>query len=109
MVHRYALRDDQWEKIEKLLLGRDGAVGVPAKDNRLCVEAVLSRYRAGIPWRDLRELFGDFWLIHMRWSTSGVWKRRFERRADDRLHHCSRSAAQCWRKSRQREQEVIGR
>ncbi len=24
-----------------------------AKDNRLFVEAVLYRYRAGIPWRDL--------------------------------------------------------
>ncbi|PPU91165.1 hypothetical protein XhyaCFBP1156_21330, partial [Xanthomonas hyacinthi] len=26
--------------------------GQTAKDNRLFVEAVLYRYRAGIPWRD---------------------------------------------------------
>ena len=29
-------------------------------DNRLFVEAVLYRYRAGIPWRDLPERFGDW-------------------------------------------------
>ncbi|MEH1901590.1 MAG: transposase [Nostoc sp.] len=50
---RYALRDDQWERIKDLLPGRDGYVGGTAKDNRLFVEAVLYRYRAGIPWRDL--------------------------------------------------------
>lgn len=32
-------------------------MGVTAKDNRLFIEAVLYRYRAGIPWRDL--LFPD--------------------------------------------------
>jgi transposase len=52
-----------------------------AKDNRLFVEAVLYRYRAGIPWRDLPERFGDFRVIHTRhtrWSKSGVWQRIFE-------------------------------
>jgi hypothetical protein len=41
MVRRYGLRDDQWEKIETLLPGREGTVGVTAQDNRLFVEAVL--------------------------------------------------------------------
>jgi transposase len=80
------LRDDQWETIGPLLPGRDGTVGVTAKDNRLFVEAVLSRYRAGIPWRDLPERFGDFRVIHMRhtrWSRRGIWKRVFERLAED--------------------------
>ena len=54
MVRRHALRDDQSARIENLLPGREGTVGVTAKDNRLFVEAVLYRYRAGIPWRDLR-------------------------------------------------------
>jgi transposase len=48
-THRYALRDDQWERIQDLLPGRVACVGVTAKDNRLFVEAVLYRYRAGIP------------------------------------------------------------
>lgn len=61
-------------------------VGVTAKDNRLFVEAVLYRYRAGIPWRDLPARFGDFRVIHlrhMRWSKSGVWWRLFEHLAAD--------------------------
>ena len=86
MVRRYGLRDDQWEKIETLLPGREGAVGVTAQDNRLFVEAVLYRYRAGIPWRDLPERFGDFRVIHTRhtrWSRRGVWQQVFERLAED--------------------------
>ena len=58
MVRRYGLRDDQWERIEGLLPGRADTVGVTAKDNRLFVEAVIYRYRAGIPWRDVPERFG---------------------------------------------------
>ena len=60
MTRRYALRDDQWERIEDLLPGRQGHVGVTARNNRLFVESVLYRYRAGIAWRDLPGRSGDF-------------------------------------------------
>jgi transposase len=83
---RYALRDDQWERIQNLLPGRDGHVGVTAKDNRLFIEAVLYRYRSGSAWRDLPSRFGDFRVVHTRfsrWSKSGVWKRIFEHLAAD--------------------------
>lgn len=86
MVRRYALRDDQWDRIKDLLPGREGHVGVSAWDNRLFVEAVLYRYRAGIPWRDLPERFGDFRVIHTRhsrWAASGVWKRVFKVLTED--------------------------
>ena len=85
-MRRYGLRDDQWERIKDFLPGRDGHVGVSAKDNRLFVEAVLYRYRAGIPWRDLPERFGDFRVVHtrhMRWSRSGVWQRVFKHLAKE--------------------------
>ncbi len=85
-MHRYGLRDDQWERIKDLLPGRKETVGVTAKDNRLFVEAVLYRYRAGIPWRDLPERFGDFRVIHTRhsrWSRKGIWKTIFEVLAKD--------------------------
>ena len=39
---------------------------------------MLYRYRAGIPWRDLPERFGDFRVVytrHSRWSGRGVWQR----------------------------------
>jgi transposase len=54
-MRRYGLHDDEWERIKDLLPGREGDVGVTAKDNRLFVEAVLYRYRTGMPWRDLPE------------------------------------------------------
>src|ERR1700741_1656886 len=85
-MRRYALRDDQWDRIKDILPGREGHVGVTAKDNRLFVEAVLYRYRAGIPWRDLPERFGDPIKIHTRfsrWAKSGVWKKIFEMLAAD--------------------------
>src|SRR5436189_5584279 len=79
-MRRYALRDDQWDRIKEELPGREGHVGVTAKDNRLFVGAVLYGYRAGIPWRDAPERFGDPIKIHMRfsrWAKSGVCKRMF--------------------------------
>jgi transposase len=86
MTKRYALRDDQWERVENLLPGRKDTVGVTAKDNRLFVEAVLYRYRAGIPWRDLPERFGAWKTVHTRfsrWAESGVWENLFKHLAAD--------------------------
>jgi transposase len=87
MKRRYALRDDQWERIKDLLPGRKETVGVTAKNNRLFVEAVLYRYRAGIPWRDLPSRFGDYRVVHTRhsrWSKKGVWSQVFQHLAQDR-------------------------
>lgn len=86
MTRRYGLRDDQWERIQNLIPGREGYGGRTARDNRRFVEAVLYRYRAGIPWRDLPERFGDFRVIHTRhtrWSRRGVWQRIFQALAED--------------------------
>jgi transposase len=85
-MRRYGLRDDQWERIKHLLPGQPGWVGVTAADNRLFVEAVLYRYRAGIPWRDLPERFGDGVKVHRRfsrWAHAGVWQRVFEHLASE--------------------------
>lgn len=86
MVRRYALRDDQWERIKDLLPGRKETVGVTAHDNRLFVEAVLYRYRAGIAWRDLPERFGSWKAVHTRfsrWADRGVWEGVFNDLATD--------------------------
>lgn len=86
MIRRYALRDDQWARIKDFLPGREGHVGVTAKDNRLFVEAVLYRYRAGLPWRDLPERFGPWKAVHTRfsrWARAGVWERVFKHLAAD--------------------------
>ena len=85
-MRRYALHDDQWERIKDLLPGREGHVGTNAKNNRLFVEAVLWRYRSGAPWRDLPECFGDWNNTHRRfsrWAKTGVWQRIFKHLAAD--------------------------
>ena len=86
-MQRYGLHDDQWERIKDLLPGRPGSVGVTAADNQLFVDAVLYRYRAGVPWRDLPERFGHWKNVHRRFSrwakSGGVWKRIFEHLATE--------------------------
>ena len=57
-----------------------------ARDTRLFVGAVLYRYPAGIPWRDLPERHGDFRVVHLRhsrWRRTDVWQRVFEVLAQD--------------------------
>jgi transposase len=119
-MRRYALRDDQWNRIEHLLPGRPGSVGVAAADNRLFVEAVLFRYRAGIPWRDLPARFGDWKkcapslpsLGHERRLEAGVRAPRRgsrQRIRHDRQHHRARPSAQCRRPKKAGEDQAIGR
>src|SRR3978361_212339 len=85
-MRRYGLREEQGELLRALLPGREGTVGVTARDNRLFVEAVLDRYRAGIPWRDLPERFGDGVQVQRRfsrWAIAGVWERVFQHLAGE--------------------------
>ena len=68
------------------LPGDSSHVGVTAKDNRLFVEAVLYRFRAGIPWRDLPPRFGHWHRVYVRfnrWSKQGIWQRIFEQLSKD--------------------------
>ncbi len=86
MIKRHALTEYQWERIAPLLPGKIGDVGVTAKDNRLFVEAVVYRYRTGIPWRDLPARFGDFRVVHTRfsrWAQRGAWEFVFNELASD--------------------------
>jgi transposase len=78
-MRRYALRDDQWERIRDLLPGREGHVGVTARDNRLFVEAVLSATGQGFlgeTYRNASETHQDsytiFSLVHERRMAEGI-------------------------------------
>ena len=74
------LRDDQWERIEVLLLGRKGKRGRPAVNNRQFVEAVIWIARTGSPWRDLPVEFGPWNSVYIRfarWSDKNVWQNIF--------------------------------
>ena len=82
----HVLRNDQWNRIRDSLPGRAGSVGVTAADNRCFVDAVIHRYRTGIPWRDLPVEFGDWnntHRRHSRWAKRGVWAAMFALLAAD--------------------------
>ena len=85
---RYELTDDEWQRIEHLLPGKEGDPGRTARDNRLFVNAVLWILRTGAPWPDLPERFGKYNSVFQRfnrWSKKGIWQRVFEALQDPDL------------------------
>src|SRR5450759_283463 len=85
-MQRFGLREEQWERIKDILPGREGKVGGNTAKKRVLVEAILYRYRTGIPWRDLHARFGDWKIVHQRfrrWAKSGVFERIFILLASD--------------------------
>jgi putative transposase len=77
---RRGLTNGQWRRIEQLLPGKPGDKGRHGEDNRLFVDAVLWIARAGAPWRDLPEEFGNWNNVFQRfrrWAKNGVWQRIF--------------------------------
>jgi transposase len=86
-MERHALRDDQFARIEQLLPGRPGTVGRNSElGNRVFVDAVIWKFRAGVPWRDLPPHFGGWCNTHKRfsrWAVKGVWANLFKALADD--------------------------
>ena len=79
-MSRLLLHDDQWERIELLLQGKEGDRGRTGADNRRFVEAVLWMARTGAPWRDLPKQFGPWNSVFRRfsrWADKGVWQTVF--------------------------------
>jgi transposase len=78
-MHRHALTDEQWARLQPLLPWR--AQGRKAtRGDRLFVEAVVFRARTGIPWRDLPERFGNWKSVYNRfanWAAKDVWSQVF--------------------------------
>jgi transposase len=74
-MHRHALTDAQWARLEPLLPRR--AQGrKAARGDRLFVEAVVFRAKTGIQWRDLPERFGKWKSVYNRfanWAKKDVW------------------------------------
>jgi transposase len=78
MSRMSVLSDAQWERIEPWLPSSDGRRGRPFRDHRQVVEGIIYRFRCGIAWRDLPEVFGPWqtvWKRHRRLSVDGTWDR----------------------------------
>ena len=79
-MKRYELSGEQWKKIEGMLPGRAGWVGVTARDNRQFVNGVLWVLRSGAQWKDLPTGYDNWKSTHKRftrWARAGVWERSF--------------------------------
>lgn len=79
-MHRHALTDKQWERLQELLPvhrpGPESKLG-----DRVFIDAVLYRAKTGCPWRDLPERFGPWKSVYNRfynWADRGAWLRIFE-------------------------------
>lgn len=78
MSRSRVLSDGQWERIASLMPSASPRGGRPFGDHRLVVEAIIWRYRTGVPWRDLPAEFGPWqtiWKRHNRFSHDGTWDR----------------------------------
>ena len=79
-MRRYGLRDDQWERIEDLLPGRDGHVGGTAGQPAVRGGGAVSvpgRHSLARPAGALRRLEARSTRRFSRWAASGVWERVF--------------------------------
>ena len=74
-MHRHALTDAQWARLQPLL-PRQETGPKATRGDRLFVEAVLFRAKTGLPWRDLPERFGPWKSVFNRfsnWAKKGNW------------------------------------
>ena len=77
MSRTSVLSDGQWQRLAPLMPAASARGGRPFADHRTVLEAIVYRYRTGIPWRDLPvDVFGPWqtaWKRHRRFSADGTW------------------------------------
>ena len=76
MLHRHAISDADWGRIQDSLPGQPGQHGGVAADNRRFIDAVLWVARTGAAWADLPERLGNAnsqWRRFDRWAAKGRW------------------------------------
>ena len=74
-LNRHDLSDEEWERLRGFLQA-DPPRGGRWADHRTVINGVFFRARAGCPWRDLPEGFGNWKTIynrHRRWCP-GAWQ-----------------------------------
>ena len=76
-LNRHDLTDEEWERLRVLLPSGPQQRGGRWADHRTVINGIFFRTRAGCPWRDLPEGFGNWKTIynrHRRWSLDGTWE-----------------------------------
>jgi transposase len=78
-MHRHALTDEQWARLQPLLPTRPQG-RKSTRGDRLFLDAVVFHAKTGIPWRDLPERFGNWKTVYNRfrnWSEKDCWAQIF--------------------------------
>jgi transposase len=78
-MHRHALTDGQWARLQPLLPSRPQG-RKSTRGDRLFVDAVIFRAKTGIQWRDLPERFGNWKTVYNRfrnWAQKDCWAQIF--------------------------------
>jgi transposase len=76
-LNRHGLTDAEWVRLEPLLPAHPRQ-GHRWNDHRVVIDGIMFRTRAGCPWRDLPDRFGNWKTVynrHRRWSGDGTWER----------------------------------
>jgi transposase len=76
-LKRNDLTDVEWARLAPLLPAHPRQ-GHRWNDHRLVIDGIFFRARAGCPWRDLPERFGNWKTVynrHRRWSGDGMWEK----------------------------------
>ena len=80
------LQDEQWQKLEPFLTGKQSDPGANAKNNRLFIEAVLWVVENKSVWRHLPQQFGSSSTAYMRfrrWTECDFWRQLAQSAIDD--------------------------
>lgn len=81
-----SFRDDQWDRIYRLLRGHPGLYIRQETETRRFVETVLWMAKAGCAWRLLPDEFGPWNSVYKRfarWQEKGVWQALLDGLSED--------------------------
>ena len=82
MSVRLLLTDKAWEHIAAILAWvKHPAGSPPVLSDQMCIEAVLSVARTGLPWRDMPAEVGRWDAVYhrfRRWESRSVWRQLWD-------------------------------
>jgi transposase len=76
-LSRHDLTDEEWQRLAPLMPAHPRQ-GRRWNDHRMVAGGILFRTRAGCPWRDLPECYGNWKTVynrHRRWPGDDTWEK----------------------------------
>jgi transposase len=94
LTGRHDLSDAEWARLAPLMPAHPRQ-GHRWNDHRTVISGIMFRTRAGCPWRDLPECYGNWKTVynrHRRWAGDGTW----EKVLDALRAGCDRGEGPAW-------------